>query len=80
MVLFNEFVEDITQEPDESAWEAQRRALEAANEARDFERAELFKKLTGLIDLLGHEIADPTRRTVACYEALDLVYELEKWG
>lgn len=74
--LFDEFVNAT---PDQDAWEQQRQALEAANTARDFERKEMFRKLTGLIDLLGHEIANPTRRTVAAYEALDLVYELERW-
>lgn len=62
------------------AWEIKQAALKAANEARDFERQTKFKKLAGLIELLGHEIADPTRRTVAYFEALDLVYELERWG
>lgn len=75
--LFDEFVNAT---PDQDAWEQQRAAIEAANTARDFERKEMFRKLGGLIELLGHDIANPTRRTVAAYEALDLVYELEKWG
>lgn len=75
--LFDEFVNAT---PDQDAWEQQRAAIEAANHARDFERKEMWRKLQGLIELLGHDIADPVRRTQAYFEALDLCYELERWG
>jgi hypothetical protein len=78
MLMFEEFASDV--HPDADEWEAQREAREEANQSRDAERSEKFHQLQGLIELLGHDIADPVRRTQAYFSALDLVEELERWG
>ncbi len=80
MLMFEEFTTDTPEAPDQDEWEAQREALEATNQSRDAERHFKFNRLQGLIELLGHDIADPVRRTQAYFDALDLVEELERWG